>query len=192
MQGKTHVDIERVIFSYNHDRNIYPVIFQLVNSKKVTLKGCAFLNNHGSPIQSYFSQITFMGYNVFKQNRAFSGGALALLHSRIIITGNTQIDFIENRVEKVGGAIYIRGLPKPLSMEADSQKCFYQLPSVHNMGNLAALNSTLNFYNNTAGGGGENIYGAPLKSPCFVSDNRVTSSQSCKSKFYCVSLSFPT
>ena len=116
-----------------------------------------------------------MGYNVFKQNRALSGGALALRHSRIIITGNTQIDFIENQAEKVGGAIYIQGLPEPLSIETDSQKCFYQLPSVHNVGVLATLNSTLNFYNNTAGGGGEDIYGASLKLPCYISDERVTS-----------------
>ena len=171
VQEKTHVTIDRVIFLQNHDQSTHPVIFQVVNSKQVSVKYCKFISNYGSPIQSYFSQIKFIGYNVFKQNKAFDGGALSLLQSRIIIPSNSQIDFIENHADRVAGAIFVKGLPKVLTIEA-TERCFYQLPSVQNVKDLAALNSTLNFYNNTAEIGGEDIYGAPLKHPCYVSEKR--------------------
>ena len=171
VQEKTHVTIDRVIFLQNHDRSTHPVIFQVVNSKQISVKDCKFIGNYGSSIQLYFSQVKFIGYNVFKQNRAFDGGALSLLHSRIIIPSNSQIDFTGNHAERVGGAIFVRGLQKSLTIEA-TERCFYELPSVQNVEDLAALNSTLNFYNNTADIGGEDIYGAPLKHPCYVSEKR--------------------
>ena len=171
VQEESHSIIEKAKFLHNHDRSTQSVIFQVVNLKQITIKDCEFAGNHGSPIRSYFGQITFIGHNIFKQNRAFDGGALSLLHSRIIILENTQIDFTGNHAERVGGAIFVKGLPKVLTIEA-TERCFYQLPSVHNDKSLAALNSTINFYNNTAEIGGEDIYGAPLKHSCYVSEER--------------------
>ena len=170
VQEKTHAVIEKVIFSHNHDRSTHPVIFQVVSAKEIHLKDCEFISNFGSPVQSYFSEITFEGYNVFKQNIALNGGALTLLHSRIIIPDNTQIDFMENHAERVGGAIYVRGLPKSFNIET-TERCFYQLPSARNNSEecLAKINSSLNFFNNSANNGGEDIYGAPLKHSCYVS-----------------------
>ena len=184
VQEKTHALLEKVVFLHNHDRNTHPVIFQVVSANKVYLNDCEFIANYGSPIQSYFSEVTFMGYNVFKQNRALNGGALALLHSSIIIPDNTQIDFIKNHAERVGGAIYVQGLSKLLNIKP-KKSCFYQLPSAHDpiARNLARINIYLRFLNNTSNNGGENIYGAPLQDPCYVSD-RVQSYRIAKTNIF--------
>ena len=182
-QKQTHVIIKTVTFRDNHDHSSQPIVLQLLNSERVTVEDCEFLNNHGSSIQAHFSKVMFSGNVLFKGNIAFRGAGLSLLHSTVVIENNTNINFINNKAEHVGGAIFIRELPLALRTESNDE-CFYQLPEVKMLSDLYTLISGLNFYNNTSENGGEDIYGASLNDRCSISSGSGVKSVSVTNLFH--------
>ena len=182
-QKQTYVIIENVTFRENHDHSSQPIILQLLNSQRVTIKDSEFVDNHGSSIQAHFSKVILSGSLSFKGNIAFRGAGLSLLHSTVVIENNTNVDFINNRVEHVGGAIFILELPLAFKIKPTGQ-CFYQLPEVRMMSDVSSITSGITFYNNTSANGGDDIFGAALNDRCSISDGTGVKSVSITKLFH--------
>ena len=119
-----------------------------------------------SAISSYSSNITLSGTIHFAHNSAIRGGAIALHYSSLNIAAGAFVTFTNNFAYDKGGAIYIEpGIsphdnmlsPDPEAIKSPSP-CFYQLLN-------CSANSmyVLNFANNSARYGGDDIYGASIQ-----------------------------
>jgi predicted outer membrane repeat protein len=114
-----------------------------------------------SAITSYVSNITLSGNMLFANNSAVRGGAIALYYSTLNIAAGTVVTFTNNFAYDKGGAIYIEPGISPhdnMLFEVTKHHCFYQL--LH-----CSANSTyvLNFANNSARYGGDDIYGTSIQ-----------------------------
>ena len=94
----------------------------LAYSHNVIFANCSFYANIGTPIWSYNSNFTLSGTVLFSDNTAYEGGALAFYgESAVYISNNTNVTFLNNTAENVGGAIFVRN---PLPYVTHS--CFLQ------------------------------------------------------------------
>ena len=128
----------------------------MFNSDVILTGTSQFVATNQSPILAYFSSVTLCGVAHFINNTGINGGAMALYSSTLYIDRNASAIFIENRALRVGGAIYVESGVVLTPYSNYDVPCFYQgLPrcAFHFTNNLAVL-------------GGDNIYGASLKSGC--------------------------
>ena len=139
-------------------------------SCNVTFDNCSFCSNKNSPIWAYNSNFTLSGTVLFSDNTAYEGGALALYgESYVYIAYNTDVSFLNNTAENVGGAVFVRN---PLPYVTHS--CFLQFLAINTSSQCSGCNcslpqSNLNFINNTAKEGGNAIYGASVFN-CWLED----------------------
>ena len=128
-----------------------------------------FTHSDRSSILAYDSDITLSGNITFKNNTAINGGAIALHSSTLYIDKNANVSFINNRAISVGGAIFVdSGALTILSYSYFPHlPCFYQI--LHPFESNYSFELT--FTNNSAGLGGNDIYGTPLKGNCQESRN---------------------
>ena len=128
--------------------------------------------DHDSVISSYSSNITLSGTMSFTNNSGIRGGAIALHCSTLNIAMGANVTFTNNFAYDKGGAIYIEpgmsSFDDEISISNDlnvdflkkrtKPPCFYQLLD-------CSANSTyiLNFANNSAKYGGDDIYGASMQ-----------------------------
>ena len=120
---------------------------------------------YDSAISCYYgANLTLSGNVTFANNSATRGGALALYFCTVNIAANTSVTFVNNTAKDKGGAIYVEPGISPSNVvnygyEVKTFPCFYQLLNCHSK-------NTYNFYfaNNSASFGGDEIYGAFLKS----------------------------
>ena len=157
--ASTQVEVENCEFRENADSVADLQIVLLHMLSNVTIKNTEFIGNNGTAIRADESEITFIGQISFEHNVAFQGGALSL--TQIHIANNTTINFRNNNATRFGGAIYINDplfyLQNHMSTNA---QCFYQ--PVHC--NFTGI--TVNFSENTADYGGDNIYGTTINNYC--------------------------
>ena len=128
---------------------------------KLKLIDCVFVGNQGTPISLFESSINVSGTLSFVNNTAYEGGAMAFYgksYMSVSLEKNTQILFINNYAEHVGGAIFADEQPR-------DHLCFLQL-ATHNS-KCSDLNNNRHlsfvFTNNTAQNGGDAIYGGSLQ-----------------------------
>ena len=121
---------------------------------------CNISHNSGTSISSSSSRIFFHGTTTFLNNTGESGGALSLCSdSTLFLYPNTNIYFLSNHANNVGGGIYIRQDCSPTDMS-----CFFE-PVVSyytSRPSIPHLNITMHFANNTAGRAGEALYGGHI------------------------------
>ena len=137
-------------------------------SYNVIFANCSFYANIGTSIWSYNSNFTLSGTILFSDNTAYEGGALAFYgQSYVYVSNNTNVTFLNNIAENVGGAIFVRN---PLPYVTHS--CFLQFLAMNTSSQCSGCNfslpqSNINF-NNTAKEGGNTTYMENLCMPMAV------------------------
>ena len=169
------VILRNVNFSKNADSSVLPAIVLIFQSNDVRIIDCTFWENVGTPVEIISGKLLLSGNTKFENNFAFRGGGLSLISSNLYFNRNSIISFISNEALDVGGAIYISKLSirnKLLSeytqFSRPVTRCFFQIPDLSDKNELFTTNFSLNFVNNSAGNGGEAIYGTYLSSACIV------------------------
>ncbi len=135
-------------------------VVQLHGYIETLLSNCFFEDNRDTPIEINFGDLVFAQNNWFIGNDGYYGGGVSLIYSSIIFTVNTRVYFIKNNAI-FGGAIYI--VKKPSASKYPL--CFYS----------AADSSHVYLTENTAGSGGDAIYGAALNDTCTANSDSNTS-----------------
>ena len=149
-------------------------IMMLVYSHNVTLDNCSFCSNKNTAIWAYSSNFILSGTVLFSDNTTYEGGALAFYgESAVYIANNTDVTFLNNTAENVGGAVFVRN-PLPYA----THSCFLQFLAINTSSqcsgcNCSLLQSNVNFINNTAKEGGNAIYGASTFN-CWLEDLHCT------------------
>ena len=158
------------------DRNVDTVgNFQVVKLHGVTniiISNTNFTNNNSTAIDADQSNITFSGNVTFQGNRAWQAGALSLTTTTMTIAENANIVFSNNYATHFGGAIFIDDPTFYLQNDKSSVLtfCFYQpLYSNYEFGS-----AKVGFHNNSAGKGGDHIYGTSIRNYCRVYIQRNT------------------
>ena len=144
-----------------------PAVITLYSST-LTITDCTFTRNKISSIKMISSNITICGKVLFKNNIAYLGTALIFAKNSLLIpSGNSNIRFESNYAINYGGVFYItteesleisKSLQGIIQMNEESSlitsstKCF-----VHIGGSRS--HARLTFINNTAGKGGDVLYG---------------------------------
>ena len=130
--------------------------FQFVQN--VTFINCTFENNSQAAITSLSSNLIFQGRNIFRNNSAALGGALTLLgNSFLYLMQETNIWFVDNHAQYVGGAIFI----DPDILSPSHPVCFFQIIP-DGPANDPVSTISVNFLNNSAGYAGSSIYGGHI------------------------------
>ena len=129
-------------------------------SSNVLISGNITYANNAQSITARSSVITLSGNISFINNTGSNGGALTLYSSTLNIAHNTSVYFFNNTASDTGGAIYVRSNDeKNTCMDSTDGlyiPCFYQLLDYD------AKSSNwydIQFVNNSARHGGDNIYG---------------------------------
>ena len=136
-------------------------------SSTVLFKGHVIAEgNHGESgvIKADTSDIHLTGTAIFSNNHAANGGAMTLSSSTLKVSSNASVDFVGNRAEGLGGAIYI---PKPSSKEVlcepnqiRVEKCSIEVLPVNDSPSNCQLPVRMD--KNKAGIAGSAIYGGRL------------------------------
>ena len=136
-------------------------ILYLSSAQNMTFTDCIFSNNKGTPISAYKSNFTLSGTILFSDNTAFEGGALSLTgESAVYIANNTNVIFLNNTAENVGGAVFVRSFLTPLTFPSS----FLQFHAINTFSHCFQCGCRLPqfniyFINNTAKEGGNTLYG---------------------------------
>ena len=136
---------------------------------RMIMEDCKVINNRGTALEAYFSDITLSGNTVFANNTGKKGGALALYNSYIWLLEGANVSFINNRAEDVGGAIYVQQFSDTVLFSSEVSHCFFLMKNPNNYWNpVINMTGTIGmwFQNNYAEKGGDDIYGGTLHSPC--------------------------
>ena len=185
---QSNISIVNTHFHNNSDFRLEPATMLVYNTQNVKISECTFTENIGSPIlvynaanvriynsnftgnagsaiQAYLSEITLSGNVTFRNNAANRGGAILLFLCYLNIQRDTQVYFYNNSATTVGGAIVVEQ-----HIFSQTPRCFYQIDSTC----TEDCNIQLEFNNNKAQKGGNSLYGASLKSDCFVNERNKT------------------
>ena len=167
--GQAH--LVNCYFYDNNDLNGNSQIMKLDNAYQMNIHDSTFMNNNGTVINAEETTLSFSGVVTFIGNSAHQGGALSIssvLKIKITLADYTTIKFIRNSASQFGGAIYIDSSPSIIlaeSNENNNLRCFYgPLPDSSSQ----FKHIMLNFRNNSAGKGGDHIYGISVKNYCKI------------------------
>ena len=148
------------------DPRTTPTLIELNNST-LTLSNCIFSRNDITPIRAINSTIIVQGEITFSDNHALSGAALLFDSSSVLqLTETSSILFQNNSAINYGGAIYIITDEKYKKSKSLHDVCYQFSPSLVTPSTKCFLSVNgdrsqpkLTFSNNTAGKGGEVVYG---------------------------------
>ena len=155
--------LEVVLCNVSFKNNKFPQtsVIDLLSVTEFELINCRFVGNQGTPIALHDSTINVSGTLSFVNNTAYEGGAMAFYgesYMSVNLENNTQILFINNYAEHVGGAIFAEET-------AEDELCFLQLATPYSecsdFKNIHQVNFV--FTNNTAHHGGDAIFGGSLQ-----------------------------
>ena len=168
------VTIENTVFSdsisslVTIDITQQPAVLQIINSQ-VDTANCSFENNNITPLKLRQSFLTVSGNLNFTNNTAFRGGAMIFIHNNtFFLSENSTATFVGNRAVDTGGAIYIVTSTYEVNVASRFSlsgyivctNCFLGLDDYINYENQ------LIFSNNSAGQGGDVLYGGRLGHTC--------------------------
>ena len=154
--------------SSSTDPTSLPAIVDIYNSS-ATVHNCSIIGNSISFIKALKSSVTFSGEIIFSHNRALAGTALifATMINTLILTANCKVFFINNHASHWGGAIYIQ--TEEFHVESAMIKTMYGDQTVKSSiitvtecfiyVEGSRSDTRLIFVNNTAGKGGDVLYG---------------------------------
>ena len=157
------VSISRSVFSnisnpfFHQTFKGHPTVFLLFSSNYINFSDCTFKGNNITGLVLSRSHLTILGTLNFTGNKASRGAAMLLVvGSTMKLLQNGSIYFVNNTADFEGGAIY---LDSSNSYGYNSQStlpdCFLQVEQ-------ADLHKGLIFMNNSAGQGGDALYGRIL------------------------------
>ena len=170
LQAGTNVAVilrHLVVENIGSKQSIIVVLRSLPN---VTLEGVHFTNNRGTPILLINSIVHVFGENFFTGNHAIDGGGMAFIdNSAIVLHNNSLMVFRDNYATNVGGAWYVQGeesLDSPFFLLGlYNDRCFIAIQPLPTSSEvLNTLNISVQFINNTAGSGGNVLYGGSIDS----------------------------
>lgn len=173
-RDRTDITMTNVLFINNSDTSENQAIVKISNNVEMTVANCTFYNNQATPIQAVLGSLRFEDDTAFVNNIGIRGGALSLVYSSIYISNNTDILFLNNTAKDVGGAIYVQYYYSLYTFTPLYSLCFYQLPDFSDRSSVINIDSTLNFTNNRAARGGQQVYGVALAKACLVSPTSET------------------
>ena len=164
------VVLTNVLFSSNINRRfstIPPSVVYMEFAQNISFVDCNFTGNRGTPITAYSSRFNVSGTLIFMNNTGYEGGALAFYDdSTMGVHNNTEILFMSNHAQRVGGAVFVESCSKRAASINDNRLCFFQLldvPTSTNLKeNLHLVDISFTFFNNKAKDGGDAIYGGML------------------------------
>ena len=133
----------------------------LSNVGSVTLTNNTIANNFGTGVMLESTNAYFSGRNKIENNTAHNGGGIALYGDSIFyLEPYTILQVIGNRVDNVGGGIYVGTTVEYVSVP----ECFFGFYNADNF--LQSIDFdvpvSLSMYNNSAGLAGNDVYGGSL------------------------------
>ena len=140
-------------------------VLHLNRIESITLRNLTFKNNHNcSALYAKGSDITFLGKMDFINNTGRSGAAIALIATRnsqtysyvstLKLEQNTSVRIINNTAKEYGGGIMVNDDCKV------GASCFFQIDRYQEcIKHLASCSIQFEMVNNTAGLGGDSIFG---------------------------------
>ena len=155
----------------------------------ITLDDTVFYDNKCTGIILSASNMTIQNHLDMTKNSGLLGGAMHLRHMLIPLPGATllrkifsrftlkpqsQLNLIENSATEYGGGIFTDEFCEDRNKE---KYCFFQVES------LASASKLLNFNNNTAGMGGDEIFGGCLQN-CSLKQNTAINITDTKNIFW--------
>ena len=157
--NSSFTEVNTPISATTADPDNLPAIIVL-DSSTLHISECHFTRNHISAIRGGASNITVSGNLVFSGNTAFAGTAFILAQDSILkLRENSHIYFLSNHALVTGGVFYIDtninynyNLNSVLSR---STNCFLHVEGSRSQQRFA-------FVNNTAGEGGDILYGGDV------------------------------
>ena len=163
-------ELRNCFFHRNLDLNGNSQIIQLKEADQMKVHNSKFTENNGTVIHAKGTNLIFFGNVTFEGNSAYQGGALSLssvLYVLINLAEHTKVTFNNNSARQFGGAIYIDFSTSLLLSENQPNTnlwCFY----AHLNDASSFDNVTLSFTNNSAGKGGDHVYGNSVKNYCKI------------------------
>ena len=133
----------------------------LSNVGNITFTNNTIVNNFGTGVMLESTDAYLSGWNRIENNTAHNGGGIALYGDSILyLEPRTILLVVSNRVDNVGGGIYVGRTVEYISVS----ECFFgfynaddYLQSVH-----FDVPVSLHMYNNSAGLAGNDVYGGSL------------------------------
>ena len=181
--------LENVSFIENTNPSYTTLL--IVGIGNAVIDSCLFERNVAlvSPFTAISINVVFRGNTTFANNIGYRGGALHFDQSTMYLESDTNLTFANNTAIDVGGAIYtnfiVPGGSIPfLDYGNNPYECFFQLNFNVNTDVDGALSTSLNFVNNSALHGGENIYGATVNGFCPVTPDKKVMSYDIQSKLF--------
>ena len=164
----TNISVDTSVAS-SADTITQPAVITVFYST-VNLSGCTFMGNRISAIRAHKSQLILSGELTFSNNSAYTGTAFILVEdSTLIVEENCRAYFINNRATNTGGVFTISNhrqvhydcqvyIPKIFRKECiyTTSTCFLRTQTQKD------INKHFIFANNSAGKGGDIVYGGHI------------------------------
>ena len=153
-----------------------PAVMEMNNNSGVTFHNSSFEGNSISYLKVVNTHFTVIGTLTFANNRAYRGAALVFIEkSFLTICEESTLVFKNNNATTTGGAIYVLSanyyVPTRDGLQSRSP-CFLKVEDKSNTAGLI-------FKDNTAGQGGDVLYGGSLGEAC--TSNRSNAKYRCNS-----------
>ena len=171
-------------------------VLEIYNSQ-VEIANCSFEYNNITPLKLIQTRLSVSGNLNFTNNTAYRGGAMIFIHNNSLsLSENSRVTFVGNRAIHTGGAMYI--LPSIFTapnsrisiLYCTLYHCFFDFSVSSsstcflNLNDIESSTKQLIFTNNTAGQGGDVVYGGSLGTTSYTN-------KSCLSKFLEISVINP-
>ena len=187
-----NITIENALFSGSTSHSTttditqQPAVLETYMSQ-VQMENCSFETNNITPLKLTQTRLTVSGTLNFTNNTAYRGGGMVFFHDNYLsLSENSRVTFFGNRATDTGGAMYIVTSPFHytrhdfiLDNRMCLESCFLKFFDRNNSV------KQLIFINNSAGQGGDVVYGGRMESTCVIRNNIINSfiPSSCLSKF---------
>ena len=153
------INIWDSVFRDNADNSTDSGTVHIIQCQWIKVKRNIFENNLGTPLQVDDSNLRVSGDLIFRNNIAADGGGLSLrCLSTLTIEPQSAIYFNNNSATNTGGGIFYSSVASSQNVQ-----CFYQIPENNNI--------SIEFSNNTAVIGGQDLYGTGLNTTCYVNEH---------------------
>ena len=142
-----------------------PAVVVLYNTKNGHLHNCSFEKNGVTALKVVSTEFTVNGSLNFTSNRAYRGAAMVFIQgSKMTLSESSHIICKNNHADATGGAIYttsgVYGSSRiPFGSVTVYSDCFLEVEGEYSQKRLV-------FENNSAGQGGDLLYGGSLGSAC--------------------------
>ena len=147
------------VFSTIDQKSLPTVI--LLHCSTLHIVGCNYMRNKISAVRAYSSNVAVHGTVTFSNNTAFAGPAFVLNGgSTLTPTRNSHIYFVNNHATNVGGVIYVAN--NNVHYEKDSVSLKRSTCFLTPKDRLTLHHKRFTFVNNSAGKGGDILYGGDI------------------------------